>query len=170
VKRRNIAIIAAVVIVVFFIGGGIFVYARYFGPQTVLQTDSDNEHCRQGNVLDGVVRPSRLTVLSNCEKAIGIVHDMTGIKADDGDYEFNLDVEQPYKKLLNAENDKQWHGMLHVEIIPIDQNSSSVEIPKNGDKIEVYGAWVADRAYLGLPFLAGWNEIHPAWTIRILRQ
>lgn len=165
-RRRSIAIIT--VVVVFLIGGGIFVYARYLGPQTVLQINPDKEHCRQGNVLDGVIRPSRLTVLSTCVKAIGIVHDMTGIKADDGDYEFNLDVEHPYKKLLNAENGKQWHGMLHVEIIPIDQNSNSVELPRNGDTIEVYGVWVADRAYIGLPFLAGWNEIHPAWSIKIL--
>lgn len=167
-KRRSTIIV--IVVAVFLVGGGIFEYARFFGPQTVLQTNPDRERCRQGNVLDGVVRPSRLTVLSTCEKAVGIVHDMTGIKADDGDYEFNLDVEQPYKKLLNDQDIKQWNGMLHVEIIPIDQNSSSVLIPKNGDKIEIYGAWIADRAYFGLPFLAGWNEIHPVWDIKILEQ
>lgn len=86
----------------------------------------------------------------------------------DGDYEFNLDVEDPYKMLLNEENNKQWHGLLHAEIIPDDQNLSSVQIPNNGDKIEVYGAWVADRAYVGLPFFAGWNEINPAWNVKVL--
>lgn len=51
-------------------------------------------------MLDGVERQARFTVLSTCEIAIGIVHDMKGTKEDDGDYEFSLDVEQPYKKLL----------------------------------------------------------------------
>ncbi len=167
-KRTNIAIVV-IAIAVFFVGGGTFAYARYLGPQTVLQTNADKQHCREGNVLDGVERQSRLTVSSTCEKALGIVHDMS-INKGDGDYEFNLDVEQPYKKLLNQANENQWHGMLHIEIIPKDQNSSLVQIPKNGDRVEVYGAWVADHAYLGLPFLAGWNEIHPAWNVRILSR
>lgn len=36
-----------------------------------------------------------------------------------------------------------------------------VQIPENGDKIEVYGAWVTDNAH-------GWNELHPAWKVRIM--
>jgi hypothetical protein len=167
-KRTNIAIVV-IAITIFFVGGGTFAYARYLGPQTVLQTNADKQHCREGNVLDGVERQSRLTVLSTCEKVVGVVHDMS-INKGDGGYEFNLDVEQPYKKLLNQANENQWHGMLHTEIIPKDQNSSSVQIPKNGDRVEVYGARVADHAYLGLPFLAGWNEIHPAWNVRILSR
>jgi hypothetical protein len=35
--------------------------------------------------------------------------------------------------------------MLVIEIIPRDQlNNPSVQIPKNGDRIETYGAWVTD--------------------------
>jgi hypothetical protein len=51
--------------------------------------------------------------------------------------------------------------MLVVEIIPKDQNSTSVHIPRNGDKIGVFGAWVTDNP-------KRWNEIHPAWNITIL--
>jgi hypothetical protein len=136
-------------------------YENYFGPKTVLHTNEDKAHCRQGNVLEGVNRQARFTVLSTCEQAVGIVYNMTGIKKEDGDYQFNLAVQKPYKKLLNEENIKQVQGMLVVEIIPIDQNSSSVQIPKNGDKIEGYGAWVTDNP-------KGWNELHPAWNITIL--
>jgi hypothetical protein len=51
--------------------------------------------------------------------------------------------------------------MLIVEIIPKDQNSISVRIPKNGDKIGAYGAWVTDNP-------KGWNELHSACNVTIL--
>lgn len=136
---------------------GVYGYYNYFGPQTVMQTNPD-PHCRQGNVLDGVDRQARFLVLSTCEKAMGVVHDMS--KQDDGDYQFNVDIDKPYKKLLNDDNTKQVNGMLVIEIIPKDQNDPKIAIPKNGDKIEVYGAWVTDRPH-------GWNEIHPAWEISV---
>jgi hypothetical protein len=79
---------------------------------------------------------------------------------DDGDYQFNLALEQPYRKLLNQENGKQVNGMLVIEIIPKDRNST-LQIPKNGDRIRAYGAWVTDNPHR-------WNEIHPAWEIEVI--
>jgi hypothetical protein len=73
----------------------------------VLQTSTDIEYCRQGSILDRVSRKSRFTVLPTCEKVIGMVLDIKGIKEDDGDYQFNLDVEEPYKRLLDEEYNKQ---------------------------------------------------------------
>jgi hypothetical protein len=105
--------------------GGIYSYTKYYDPQTVLQTNYDKVNRRQGNVLDGVDRQARFTVLSTYEKVIGVVHDMTGTKQDDGDYQFNLVVHEPCKRLLNQVN-----GMLVIEVIPHDQNSSVVQIPK----------------------------------------
>jgi hypothetical protein len=159
--QRNTSIIVAAAAVLIVIGGGLFAYTRYFGPQSVIQTNPDAIYCRQGNIFDGVDRQARFTVLSTCEKAIGIVHDMKGTKEDDGDYQFNLQVEEPYKKLLNGENLKQVNSMLVTEIIPKDQNSTGVQVPRNGDRIEVYGAWVTDNPH-------GWNEIHPAWQVKLL--
>jgi len=141
--------------------GATYAYVNYFGPKTVLQTNPDSGNCKQGNVLEGEDRQSRFTVLSTCEKVIGIVHDMKGTKEDDGDYQFNIAVDGAYKRFLNEQNNKQVNGMLVIEIIPKDQGSASVKIPKNGDRIEAYGAWVTDNPH-------GWNEIHPAWKIRIL--
>jgi len=99
--------------------------------------------------------------LSTCKEVVGIVHDMKGTKENDGDYQFNLALEQPYRILLNQVNDNIVRGMLAIEIIPKDQNSSLVQIPKNGDKIQAYGAWVTDNPH-------GWNELHPAWKVRII--
>ncbi len=160
-KRRSFIIIC-VIPAALVIGGGTWLYVTQFAPKTVMQTNPDRVNCRQGNVLANVDRPSRFTVLSTCETAIGIVHDMKSTKEDDGDYEFTIDVEQQYKKLPNDQNNAHWGGRLVIEIIPTDQNLRTVQIPKNGDKIEVHGAWVTDN----LAF--GWNEIHPAWTVKIL--
>lgn len=154
-KKKYLILIAAIIVAFVSTYG----YANYFGPQTVIQTNSD-QNCRQGNVLDGVDRQARFKVLSTCETAVGIVHDMS--KQDDGDYQFNLEVNDQYKKLLNHANNNQVNGMLVIEIIPKDQNSNLVQIPKDGDKIESIGAWVTDTPH-------GWNEIHPAWKVTILK-
>ena len=141
--------------------GALYAYTNYFGPQTVIQTNADKTNCRQGNVLDGVIRQARFTVISTCEKVVGVVHDMTGTKQSDGDYQFNLILQGPYKRLLNQVNNNQVNGMLVIEIIPQDQNSKFVQIPKNGDRIVAYGAWVTDNPH-------GWNELHPAWKVKVL--
>jgi hypothetical protein len=49
-----------------------------------------------------------------------------------------------------------------IEINPDDQDSTMIEIPKEGDRVRVIGAWVTDGETLG------WNEIHPAWQIEVL--
>jgi len=152
-KKKYLGAIAAVIVAIV----GIYGYYHYFGPQTVLQTSSD-PNCRQGNVLDGVDRQARFNVLSTCETVTGIVHDMS--KQDDGDYQFNVDVDSQYKHLLNDANNNEVKGMLVVEIIPKDQNS--VYVPKEGDRIQAVGAWVTDTPH-------GWNEIHPAWKVTLLK-
>ncbi len=154
-KKKYLGLIA--VIVAGFIG--IYGYYDYFGPQTVMQTNSD-PNCRQGNIFDGVDRQARFKVLSTCETITGIVHDMS--KQDDGDYQFNVDVDSQNKRFLNDANNNQVNGMLVVEIIPKDQNSSDVYIPKENDRIQAVGAWVTDTPH-------GWNEIHPAWKIILLK-
>jgi hypothetical protein len=90
------------VIVAFTSFAATYSYINYFGPKTVLQTNPHKFNCRQGNVLQRVDGQARFNVLSTCEKVTGIVHDMKGTKEDDGDYQFNLLLDQPYKKLLNA--------------------------------------------------------------------
>jgi hypothetical protein len=161
--RKKTIIISIIITAVILSAGGIYLYERVFGPQTVMQTNPDKTSCRQGNIFDGVTRQARFTVLSTCEKVVGIVQNMKETKEPDGDYQFNLALEQPYKRLLNYVNNNRVNGMLVIEIIPRDQiNNPSVQIPKNGDRIEVYGAWVTDN------LAGGWNELHPAWKVKIL--
>lgn len=163
-KRRTVVIISIVVGVIFS-AGGTFLYTKILGPQTIMQTNPDKADCRQGNIFDGVTRQARFTALSTCERVVGIVHDMKGTKENDGDYQFNLALEQPYRKLLNEVNNNRVNGMLVIEIIPRDQNNNTaVQIPKNGDRIEAYGAWVTDN------LAGGWNELHPAWKVKILHS
>jgi len=125
------------------------------------QVDEGEQQCRKGDVLEGVYDPERLKVLSSCEEAIGIVEDYD--RAHDDDIKLFLDVEEGYKRLLNDENYEKTNGELVVEIIPDDQGSSSVQIPDEGDRVRVVGAWVTDEG------AGGWNEIHPAWKVEVLR-
>ena len=125
------------------------------------QVDEDEQQCREGDVLEGVYDPERLKVLSSCEEAIGIVEDSD--IADDDDLKLFLDVEGGYKKLLNEENYDRANGLLVVEVIPDDQDSSSIQTPEEGDRVRVVGAWVTDRG------AGGWNEIHPAWKVEVLQ-
>ena len=122
--------------------------------------EEGEQQCREGNVLEDVYDPERLNVLSSCEEVIGIVEDSG--RAHDGDYKMYLEVENGYKNLLNEENDAKTDGLLVIEIVPEDQDSSTVEMPKDGDRVRVVGAWVTDEG------AGGWNEIHPAWIVEIL--
>jgi len=36
-----------------------------------------------------------------------------------------------------------------------------VQIPKNDDRIQAYGAWVTDNPH-------GWNELHPSWEVKVI--
>ena len=97
--NRKVLLFASIFTVAVVSFAAVYSYENYFGAKIVRQTNHDNVHCRQGNVLEGVDRQARFTVLSPCEQVVGIVHNMTGIKEEDGDYQFNLVVQKPYRKL-----------------------------------------------------------------------
>ncbi len=116
----------------------------------------NDKDCRGGNVLDGASNEEDLKVLSECQEAAGeVVHTK---KMDDGDYKFLLNVENKYKYLLNEKNDDKTDGFLVVEIVPPDQGKSGIILPKEGDRVHIWGAWVTDKP-------KGWHEIHPTWKV-----
>jgi hypothetical protein len=119
--------------------------------------------CRKGNVIADNNDPGRYDLLSRCEEVIGTIENDEGHQHD-GDLKYLLEVGDEYKYLLNEENDEKSNGMLVIEINPKDQDFSMIEIPDEGDKVRVVGAWVTDDPN-GYP---RWNEIHPAWQIEIL--
>ena len=119
-------------------------------------TSLKNKDCKSGNVLTGASNEKDLKVLSKCELATGVVKHTK--KMDDGDYKFLLKLDGKYKFLLNSKNEKKTEEYLVVEIVPKDQDSKNVDLPKSGDKVKVWGAWVTDKP-------KGWHEIHPAWKV-----
>jgi hypothetical protein len=113
-------------------------------------------NCRTGNVLSGASNEKDLRVLSECQEVIGVVKHTK--KMDDGDYKFFLDVDKKYDFLLNDKNREKTDGFLVVEIVPKDQDIAGVYLPKSGDQVHIWGAWVTDKP-------KGWHEIHPAWKV-----
>jgi len=113
-------------------------------------------NCRTGNVLSGASNEGDLKVLSECQEAIGIAKHTK--KMDDGDYKFFLDVDKKYDFLVNDKNNQKTDGFLVVEIVPKDQDITDISLPKTGDQVHVWGAWVTDKP-------KGWHEIHPAWKV-----
>ena len=112
--------------------------------------------CKSGNVLAGASNAEDLRVLAECQDAIGTV--MHTKKMDDGDYKFFLNLDEQFKFLVNDKNNEKTDGFLVVEIVPPDQNLQGVYLPKDGDRVHVWGAWVTDKP-------KGWHEIHPTWKV-----
>jgi len=112
--------------------------------------------CRTGNVLAGASNEEDLRVLSECQEATGVV--MHTKKMDDGDYKFFLNLDDKFKFLTNEKNNDKTDGFLVVEIVPPDQDKSGIILPKEGDRVHVWGAWVTDKP-------KGWHEIHPTWKV-----
>ena len=117
---------------------------------------STGDNCRDGNVLDGASNQEDLKVLAECQEATGEV--MHTKKMDDGDYKFFLKLDDKYDSLANDKNDEKTEGFLVVEVVPKDQDISTVDLPKEGDKVHIWGAWVTDEP-------KGWHEIHPTWVV-----
>ncbi len=112
--------------------------------------------CRTGNVLAGASNEEDLRVLSECQEATGVV--MHTKKMDDGDFKFFLKLDDKFKFLTNEKNNDKTDGFLVVEIVPPDQGKNGVVLPKEGDRVHVWGAWVTDKP-------KGWHEIHPTWKV-----
>ena len=112
--------------------------------------------CRSGNVLAGASNAGDLRVLSKCQDATGTV--MHTKKMDDGDYKLFLNLDEKFKFLANEKNNEKTDGFMVVEIVPPDQGTNGVILPKEGDHVHVWGAWVTDKP-------KGWHEIHPTWKV-----
>ena len=124
-----------------------------------LERELDGQGCLVGDLLEGVYAPGRLQVLDPCVTTSGVVHDLTD--EIDGDITFNLKLPPEDEHLLHEGNYRHKNGMLHIEIIPGDQQR--LPAPREGDQMRVTGAWVFDTVH-------GWNEIHPVWSIEPLEE
>ena len=127
------------------------------GPPRVIGADG----CVQGDVLAGVYLPSRLQVLEPCVTIEAIVREVEPreVGENDGDFSFNVELAPADERLLNDGNRQNFHGWLHLEIVP--QDRASLPTPAEGQRIRATGPWVLDRVH-------GHNEIHPVWSLTIL--
>jgi hypothetical protein len=115
--------------------------------------------CPAGGPLKGVQRPRQLIVLdpaSPCRTAVGVVR--ADHREHDGDCHVNVLLDRPYRALLNSTNTTKAHGLLITEVIPSHRRPS----PRIGSRVRIFGTWVLDKA-------TGWRELHPVWTIQVLR-
>ena len=112
--------------------------------------------CRSGNILAGASNAEDLRLISECQDATGTV--MHTKKMDDGDYKFFLNLDEKFKFLANEKNKEKTDGFLVVEIVPPDQGANGIILPKEGDHVHVWGAWVTDKP-------KGWHEIHPTTKV-----
>ena len=112
--------------------------------------------CKTGNVLAGASNEEDLRILSECQEATGVV--MHTKKMDDGDFKFFLKLDDKFKFLTNEKNNDKTDGFLVVEIVPPDQGKSGIVLPKEGDRVHIWGAWVTDKP-------KGWHEMHPTWKV-----
>jgi len=119
-------------------------------PSSVQPQSPSAATCPPANqVLYGVWKPGRLSVLNPCQTVSGTVKKM--FRASDGDVHFQLIVDQPYRYLLNAVN----ANVLVVELMPRD--GGHLPAPPIGAYLVLTGAWVTDVGH-------GWNELHPVWS------
>ena len=139
---------------------------RYAGKAPVkLQA----ENC-DPNLWKYVYEKERLLVIEECTAVEGRVVSLH--RNSDGDLHIALDPE--HKSVLNLVNVIRAHGGLVVEVICEHKPAHAADevacgafhpqitIPNVGDHIRVTGAYVTDRDN-------GWNEVHPATRVEILR-
>ena len=119
-----------------------------------------------------VYDPSRLVIVNGCVSVTGTITDQH--TNEDGDIDVRLEVDAPYKSLLNAGNISNLSGHLQTEAIcqttiqtadavqACKGFSGSVGIPPNGTRVQVTGTYVLDTIH-------GWMEIHPISVLSVIR-
>jgi hypothetical protein len=139
---------------------------RYPGKPTM---ESPAEDC-DADLWRHVYRADRLRVIARCTSVDGRITSLD--RGQDGDLQIALDPD--HASVLNLVNAIHGHRELVVEVIcehtPAAGDAAAacaafaaqVTVPKVGDRVRVTGAYVTDRE-------TGWNEIHPATRIEILR-
>jgi hypothetical protein len=114
--------------------------------------------------------PHRFLVLSPCLRVTGTVTD-GAFSLMDGDGYFDIEVDAPYRFTLNAMNERNMHGNLHVEIVCLVPPEALVPaytcahdpqqyprlLPNLGERVWVEGRWVWDLGHFGHA------ELHPVY-------
>ncbi len=118
---------------------------------------------QESNVFKDTHSPSRLRIIDSCEVVVGIVKGPPTISGD-GDYVFDVEVDDDYRHMLSLGNIILRGSSLHVEVVPADHEDVLGDIGGvcPGDKVRVTGVFVVDTDH-GM-----WSEIHPAYEIEVI--
>jgi hypothetical protein len=137
--------------------------------------------CRAGDPKANVYHPDRLEVISPCATVSGTVGSAF-VESYDGDYHIDLALDAASTSKLTALRGSQVDGTVLIEVVPADApgctigqpprpahgsydygtcTGASIPLPLRGSPIEATGPYVWDHKH-------GWDEIHPAWVLRVL--
>ena len=130
-----------------------------------MQVDTGGECPRVNNVFEEVYDPERLRIVDTCTTIEGVVVGAPRI-VDDGDYVFDVKVDQGYEDMLSLGSWVLRRGTIHVEVVPGDyfEVLGDIEGVCPGDRVRVTGVFVVDTDH-GL-----WSEIHPAYRVELLER
>ncbi len=130
-----------------------------------MQVDTDEGCPRVDNVFGEVYDPERLRIVDTCMFVEGTVVGAPKI-VDDGDYVFDVRVDQGYKDTLSLGSWILRRGTIHIEVVPGDYFEVLAGLGGvcPGDRVRVTGVFVVDTDH-GL-----WSEIHPAYRIEVLKK
>ena len=115
--------------------------------------------------------PERFLILAPCIRVTGIVRGGS-FSLVEGDGMFDMQVDEPYRFTLNAANERNTRGNLHLEIVCFveperthwshyvcrnDKTQTMHKLPRDGARIWAEGRWVLDLWH------GGHAELHPIY-------
>jgi len=118
------------------------------------------------NVFSGTWSPARLRIVNTCATAVGTVGELVAVE-EDGDFSFNIKVNQTYAGMVSLGSALFERGELHVEVVPSDQHRLLDPLGGGvcpGDLVKVTGVLVLDTDH-GMG-----SELHPAMGVMVLRH
>jgi len=125
-------------------------------PSPQKAATAPSPHCGSGDLLGDAHSPLRFRIISNCEKASGVVKSIA--LQEDGDRFIDVALDSQYTSLLGPGNISHENGLLVLDLTP--QSLAVVSVPLVGQHITFVGPWVYDTQ-------RQWNAIYPVWSIQV---
>jgi len=125
-------------------------------PSSQKAATAPSPYCESGDLLGDAHSPLRFRIISNCERASGVVKS-TALQ-EDRDQFIDVALDSQYPKLLGSGNISHENGLLVLDLTP--QSMAIVSVPLVGQHITFVGPWVYDTQ-------REWNAIYPVWSIQV---
>ncbi len=149
----------------------IYIFAVPSGPAGGTPTPTFPPSACDPSLWQHVYFPGRLEIIDPCKAVTGVIDSVRWVP--DGDFHININLDPPFKNLLNPANIKSQNGDLVTEVIcahftPLPAAIKScrgyenkIVIPPVKTHVEITGSYVLDNDH-------GWMEIHPVSFFRTL--